>query len=312
MLRSNKVISSEKATLSPITELDLALMMRDQGASVIESSGRYWFASPPGFYHAVHWLAKMSKEETHRPRSLCWGFQTTLRIDDQNFANGSIPLHIMSGIDNYDMGALNAKRRNQLRKCHKEVEIVEIISPDVLLEDGYDVFRSAHQRTGYGKLPNQQTFQKLVISLFNPKRGVILGGLVNGQLKGYLLCYAIKSTAYLKFFHLASDSLQTNIGTGLIYEMVQIAKRSGGIAEIVNSPHTPEKPSLSAHKTDMGFPLVNVPSFVWFAPMTEPVVKRLRPYAHYRLTGQMAGLNRCGTRCPDHGDGLAMKATTLS
>jgi hypothetical protein len=114
---------------------------------------------------------------------------------------------------------------------------------------------------------------------------LVLGGLIDGHLGGYLTSYAIGTTAYIDDLFLHSDYLRTNISLGLFYEWVQICRRSGFIREIVHGLHAREAPGLCRYKEELGLAIVQMPVRVWFAPGTESAVRILRPHAYYRLTG---------------------------
>jgi hypothetical protein len=276
---------AEEATLWPITESEYALWRRNHGAKIINSGGRYWEAKPWGFYHAIHWMARMRASEASAPSNLAWGFRTTLHDDDRGIANGSMPIHLLTDVENYDISVLSSKKRNKLRNCRKKVNLVQILKPDLLKQQGYQVYRSAQQRTGYGRKLTLDEFHNIVDGYFNLKNQLVLGGLVNGELGGYVLANALGDTAYINAVNLDSAALSTNIGTCLIYSLVQACRRSGCIRKVVYGQDTPEDRPLTLYKVEMGFPVVHVPSRVWLAPIFKTIVRHHRPYAYYRLTG---------------------------
>lgn len=275
-------------TLPSLSEGELAHWLRLRGVRVVQHKGRYWLAKPFGFYHAIHPLARMSAEEATRPASLCWGFRATLNDTDAHLANSTMPVHFMGDVAGYDLQKISPRRRNQIRNCLKCVEIVAIDTPDLLLAQGYDVALSAQARTGYGKVPNPGRYKSDIANFFAAPCGLILGGFVDGRLAGYLVSYAVGSTAYVDDVIIATEYLSTNISSGLFYAWMQVCKNSGRIKQVVHGLHTPENAGLCRHKGSLGLSVIHVPALAWFMPPTASLVKKIRPFAYYRLKGDTA------------------------
>ena len=276
------------AILHSLSEEEMAHWLSRRGGRVVHHKGRYWLAKPPGFFHAIHPLARMSAEEATRPDRLCWGFRTTLCEADAHLANSTLPVHILGDVAGYDLQKLSPRRRNQIRNCFKDVEIVAIETPDLLLEQGYGVAISAQSRTGYGRVPDPKRYKRDIERFFSAPCGFILGGLIDGRLAGYLTSYAVGSTAYVDEVTLATEYLGTNISSGLFFAWMQVCKSSGRIRQVVHGLHTPENAGLCRYKDSLGLSVVHLPAFAWFMPPTGRMVKRIRPYAYYRLKGHMA------------------------
>jgi hypothetical protein len=273
------------AVLTPLTEPDLAAWLRDRGRKVVCHRGRWWTPTPAGFYHPVHHLARMTAEQATRPTPLCWGFRTTLADNQTHAANATLPVHLLSDVEYYDLQVLSPRRRNKIRNSRKEVAFVEFLAPDLLFDQGYEVVLSAHSRTGYGRLPSREEFRQKIATFFQPRRGLILGGLIDGRLGGFMTGHAVGSTAYVEEVFLHSDDLKSNIGIGLFFEWAQACRRSGKIREMVHGLHAREDDLLCQHKAGLGFTVVHVPARIWFAPLMEKIVRTKRPHAYYRLTG---------------------------
>lgn len=261
--------------------------MRSQwGEHIVFANGHYWSMTSMGFYRATHWLARIPAADAVKPRRFCWGFHTTIRSCDADHANGYLPLHVLCNLPQYELGSLSPRRRNKVRNSYKQVEFVEVCSLEPLLAEGYDVVCSTQDRTAYRQWRTREQYQRYIDACLHKSRMTVVAGLIDGRIKGLAFCFAVGTTAYIHMVDIASDALKTNIGSGLLFEVAQIARRSRGLEELVNSPHTPEKPSLSEHKIGMGFDLVQIPSRVWFMPPTEKLVGVFRPAAYYRMTGK--------------------------
>lgn len=274
-----------EASLVGLTEQVFATWLTKRGRKVIRHKGRYWLETYPGFYSATHPMAKMCAQEATRPETFCWGFRTSLCDGDAEKANGNIPLHLLTDIDSYTLQSRSPRCRNKIRNLRKQVHIVELHKPDLLLDQGYDVLCSAHARNRYGRVPRRIDYQKNVEKYYDSGAGLVVGGLVDGKLGGYLTSYAVGKTAYVDELLLDSQYLRTNISLGLFFDWMQICRRSEPISEVVHGLHAREAPGLCRYKGEQGLSVVHIPVRIWFAPLAERIVKHLRPHAYYRLTG---------------------------
>lgn len=279
------VRDASEATLPPLTEEQFAGWLTARGQKTVRHQGRYWLRVHPGFYSALHPLARMTAAEASRPCRACWGYRCALREEDRQQANGSMPLHMLADVTDYTWQNLSPRHRNKLRNLRRQARIVELCEPELLSRQGYGILRSAHARNRYGRVPGPAAYRQMIRCYYDGGHCLVLGGLIDGHLGGYLTSYAIGTTAYIDDLFLHSDYLRTNISLGLFYEWVQICRRSGFIREIVHGLHAREAPGLCRYKEELGLAIVQMPVRVWFAPGTESAVRILRPHAYYRLTG---------------------------
>ncbi|MEB3179192.1 MAG: hypothetical protein VKL59_09210 [Nostocaceae cyanobacterium] len=271
--------------LTPMTEEQLADWHRHEGTQVIYHRGHYWRQTPVGFYQPLHWLARLGVEDARCPTLLRWGFRASLQDDDAAFANGSIPIHLLSNVTDYDLSSLKQKRRQNLLKCRKLVQFVQLTSPALLQEQGYEVLLSTLKRTQYITIPTQKEYLANITEYFTFGGWLVLAGLIDTKLGGYLSGCAIDGTAYMGDRMIVTEALPTNISSGLTFEFVQICRQSGKIREIVSGLHTPENPGLSAFKEDMGFPVKHIPALVQINPLVEKFIRWRYPLKYYYLTG---------------------------
>jgi hypothetical protein len=275
-----------RATLTSLSEVELAEWLKLRGARIVCHQGRFWMVKALGFFHALHPKAKMTAAEATRPPGFCWGFRTTLCDADARTANATMPMHVLANPQNFSLDSISARRRNKLRNCRKRVNFVHINEPDLLLKEGYRVALSARLRTRYGEVSSPERYRSQVMGYFSQGKGLVLGGLVDGKLGGYLTSYAVGSTAYIESVHLATEYLATNISLGLFSEWMMICQRSENIREVVHGLHTPENPQLCQHKEGLGFSVSYVPARIWFMPFAGTLLSLIRPFVYYRLTGR--------------------------
>jgi len=276
-----------EATVIVKTEATLAEQMRRRGVRTALFRGRYWRHVGGLFWQPVHWLARLSADELGRPHSLCLGYASTVRPEDESAAAGRMPLHLLEGDDlkTYDTSTLPAKRRNQLRKAWKMVEVVQMIDPSAHLRRLYEVTCSAIKRFRGSRLPD---FERLANGLQRrvcEDGDLLVGGFVDGTLAGYFLVGCVDGVAYIDQVMLDTDYLASDIGTGLTFETVMVLKRHGAIQEVVYGRHTPERPRLSAFKEGMGFRVVSYPLKYWLSPFLRRYLSWRAPEKLYRITG---------------------------
>jgi hypothetical protein len=272
------------AVLTSLSEEELARWRSERGVKVLLHRGRYWEVGQHGFCHAIHWLARFDAVQATRPTPFCWGYRATLAPDSASLANSYMPVHLAQHVADYNLASLPSKRRNQIRSCHRQVEIVEVLDPALLAEQGHAVYASAQERTGHGRRLSREEFATLARQQINPGRSLVLAGMVKGRIAGYLVARAVDGTAYIDEVFLATESLPTNVGSGLVFEFMQVCRRAG-IREVVYGLNSREDVALSRYKHEMGFPVVNLPARIWMLPFASPLIRRYRPHVHFRLFG---------------------------
>jgi hypothetical protein len=275
-----------ESSVPVVGEAEEAEHLRRGGRHVVLHRGRYWKQLQPGFYRPVHLLARLSAQQATRPTRACWGYQACLAEDDVHHANASIPVYLVSDLDAFDEERLRQGRRYKWRNARRHARLVELTGPAMLRSQGYDVLRSAHARMAYGHLPTRAAYLASLEGIGAPAQGVVMAGLVDGRLGGYLTGHAVDGTAYIRDVVVATDALKTHISTALTYEFIRACRRSGCIREVVHGLHARENEGLCRYKEWLGLPLRGVPARVTMLPGTAAVIRRLSPDKYYRLTGR--------------------------
>ena len=274
-----------KAVITSMTEVEFAEWRKKDNARLIYHQGRYWEELRSGFYQPIHLLARLDNKQATKPKLLCWGFRSALTKNDAIAANGSIPVNLLSDVSGYDLLSLPSKRRNQVRKSRKKVKIGELTDSSLLKQQGYEVIVSALKRTAHKQAPTKDDYIAELANYFIPKRRLILGGLIGDRLGGYIEGHAIEGTAYIQNIYIASEALSTDVGSGLVFEFVQVCIRSGNIQEIVYGQHSREDTKLCRYKEGMGFPTKHIPAKVKINPVIRKLIQWRLPHSYYRLAG---------------------------
>jgi hypothetical protein len=275
-----------ETVLASLSEAEMAQWCLEQGACVSRHHGRYWLKTHWGFYQSVHWLACLKADEAIKPSLSCWGFRATLHAEAAAAANGTMPVYLLSDLPAYSMEHLPAKRRTDLRKCRNQVRIVQVMDPQILTSQGYDVAVSAAVRTGRGRPSGRDQYMASIDGVVRNRRRIVLAGLVGESLAGYLTGYAVENVAYIETVMLATEHLPTAVGTGLVFDFVQICRRQPALQQVVYGQHSIEDSKLTVFKEGMGFPVTNIPCRAWIAPILKSYIRWRYPHKFYRLTGE--------------------------
>jgi hypothetical protein len=290
------------AMLHSLTEDEMAIWRRYQGYRVSAHHGRFWMEMPPGFLQPVHLVARFSRQEASAPTALSLGFRAVLSEIASEAANGALPVHVLSDLAGYTIERLSSNRRNHLRRCYKRAAIVQITGSAPLRQQGYEVFQSALKRTGYGRPQRREDYLAgLEIWCGNidrsekvaPARRVVLGAFVNDSLGGYLGGFAVDGTAYIEEIYISTEALSNYVGIGLVFEFVQVCRRSEGIAEVIYGPHSREDESLCTFKQSIGFPVRKFPTRIRVLPIVAQLLRWRYPHKYYRWTGVDEQVSTC-------------------
>ena len=271
--------------LTVLTEAEFASMREEEGARVVQHDGRYWEVVFPGFYQPIHWLARFKAAAVRRPAIFCWGYRAALDDQDAHLANGSIPVHLLTHVEQFTESGLIESRRRDLRKCRREVEFRRVQDPSLLLEQGWGVFRSAQLRVPHGRPLTREDYQLRIERRASDQRRVFVVGLIDERLAGYMEAYAVDGVLYTHELFVATEFVRTGIGTGLYVETIEIGARAGTIHEVCNGIHAPERPGIKAFKDTLGSRVVRVPARVAMPAPIGAYIKARRPLTYYRLTG---------------------------
>ena len=290
-MRSIDAMTME-STVSPgpqvtvMTEAGFADMRGEEGARVVERNGRFWGQTFPGFYQPIHQIATFHASEIKRPTWRCWGYRAALAVEDADTANGSIPVSLMSNVREFTEATFDRNRARDLRRCRQEVEIRRVFDPDIFDREAWPVYLSAKERVDPGGRMDEADYRAMMTRRAPDPRRLIVGGFRDGKLAGYLESYAVDGILYGRDLYVATEHMQTGIGTGLYLETILSGVRTPAIDQICLGPILLDRPGLTAFKGTLGFSTVAVPASIAIPAPVGAFIRWQRPAVHYRLTGQ--------------------------
>lgn len=233
------------------------------GHKIIFKNGIYWEQIRKGFYQPIHFLQKLDPEQVQYPSLLSWGVRGAMDEKDRMKANGSSSIYTLENLKTFDFSMFSQKRRENIRRCFKRVEIREIKDENILLEQGYDVVKSSMERTKYKKLISKESYLKTCNIYVNKgdNSHLVLGAFIDNKLLAYSEMYAVENTAYMMNMMIATEALKYGVSAGLFYTQFVLAQHSKDITQLYAGGYTPDDSSLDVFKHSMRLVVKKVPFF---------------------------------------------------
>ncbi len=275
-----------EAALPHLREVELAQWREELGGRVVERRGRFWLQVSRGFFKPVSPFAPLRASEVGPPTRLSWGFQACLASEEAHAANATLPVHLYPDLARYGLERMGGERRRKLRRAMAEIDLAVVREPDILFDEGYAVACEANACSPGNPLAPEPAYRRWIVSHLPHRRGLVLAGLRHGRLLGFCTNWAAGGVAYQDVLYVGEEGRRRGLAACLFHATATLAARAPAVTTLANGLHLREQPGVTAFKASLGLELRALPARVWFAPMTEPLVRHLRPNAHYRLRGQ--------------------------
>jgi hypothetical protein len=275
-----------EATLPMMREADLARWVRAGGGKVVEVEGRFWAEVVPGFYQSLHYLARFTAAEFVRPSLLCWGMRAVLAEVDAPAANVATPVHVLPDLAGYGPGRLCRRRRQEIAKAERNVDLVVLEKPDIVVQQGYALALEAAARNPRNRPVPQAAFKTWVEDAFVAPGPIVLGMLLGNRLLGVSFSFAIDGIAYSHQAFIGCAGRSLHLDLLCFHAEALMAQQTPSIHTMVNGLHAPENEGLCDFKRRQGLVLAQYPSLTTMHPLAGSVIRHLRPHQFYRLTGR--------------------------
>ena len=252
-----------------------------------DGQGNWWYQVKPGLCWAVDCFRPFSPDKACPGFTKSYlGYQHVVPEEDQ--ANSHLVINAVTDLSQYGASAINAKRRNAVRKGFKMCELEVLREPD---ETTFDECRIAWdeltQRTGWKHTVDKAGFDKTWWLLLDcPGVSIIIGReRESGQVAGFLITKIIGQTAYVDTIASRSDMLHTNVNDAVMFAFLMAARELPG----VKSAHYAIKSNvvhLEKFKTGIGFTPVPFPAVTHLRGVMPFVLRAFFADKYRRMIGQ--------------------------
>ena len=268
-----------ESVLTPFSEAKCAEWKQSRGKHIIEKDGYYLQQVKKGFYQSSNVLAQCPYEDISMPAWNAWGVRIALPPEDTAKANMNYHFYMLHGDDllNYELSTLSSNRRNQVRRSFKRCQYYELLDKQLLLDQGYGVFTDCASRIGRTYVRPEDEFLLKCGNFINDGENhhMVLIGLVDGMLAGFIEAYAVEGVAYLETANFLSSALSSYVSVGLHYHIIRICKESPEIHTLIHGQVTYHTESLRTFKNSMQFKEIQVPAAVKISPLLQPFYSTL-------------------------------------
>ena len=255
MVMSHDYPNASNATVHPIGEDDLARELLRDGQRLRFAHGRHWRDAGHGFFEPVHWLARFLTADA-QPPGRCLGFRYALDGTSSDQADGSLPVHLLTDVAGYREERLPHDARRYLRRLPSTgVRLVWVTDARLMRDQGYEVMMDWRRRVGRMRFaPDRERFIRSMERRLDDGSWLVLAGMRDGRLLGYMTAQVVDDTAYLYESKVATEGLRYRLSSALDHAAILAFQRSGSVSQVSAGLHQPELPGLTAYKLRPGFP----------------------------------------------------------
>lgn len=187
----------------------------------------------------------------------------------------------------YSLQEVEKKRRNVVRTGLSRLEVRPVRNLEDLTGDGYQVYVSWRERTGWGVNRSQRSvYEAWITRAFQRPHRTVLGAYSKGKLVAFMLPFAVHDVASLSYIASHSDALSSYPNDVLYHALLCIARQTPGIETVTMGPVS-SKATLDRFKLSYA-QVKEMPCYTWF----NPAVKLL---AGRRISEQYPWLVRTST-----------------
>jgi hypothetical protein len=246
----------------------------------------WWRAVKPFFYQPADIFTRVVPR-VRRPNAMAALGGFCHMVPDGCDANGKIVFNEIRNLNGYDLSAIQPRKRNKVRRGLRMLRLGQITSPEVLLNDGYNVYVDWEQRR-FGHSPaelDRKGYALWVRRLLLHPHLLILGAYYNGRLAAWIVVRANGERANLSKSFGHSEFHQLEPSSALTYAYVLICAQSPGVKSACHGLRS-TKVSLEEYKATLGFEHIEYPSYIHIRTVIKPIVRRLFSVEYRRLMGE--------------------------
>ena len=219
-----------------------------------DREGNWWYQVKPGLCWPVDCFAPIDPARARPALTKSFlGFQHVVAEEAQ--ADSHLVINAILDLQSYGVQAINAKRRNAIRKGFQNCELSVVEDPDeYVLQGCLQAWNDLSRRTGWKHaLDKEQFFTSWRTLIACPGVSVIVGrDRGAGEVAGFLVTKIIGDTAYVDTIASRTEMMRTNVNDAVMYAFVRNAAGREGVSKAhyaIKSNVT----KLEKFKTGLGF-----------------------------------------------------------
>lgn len=249
--------------------------------------GTWWYQVKPGLCWPVEFFRPIP------PGAACPALHRRLLgyqhvVPDESQANSHLVINTIRDLAAYTPQAINAKRRNAIRKglrsCHIE-RLTELHGPTV--DECRAAWNALTERTGWKSVSEKADFDRSWAQLLEVPGATILVGRAaeTGEVAGFLITKIIGDTAYVDTIASRSDMLKYNVNDALMFAFLMNARQLAGV-RMAHYAIRSYVATLEKFKTGLGFEPIAFPALTRLQPAVRLALRLLKPAAYRRMLGE--------------------------
>lgn len=249
--------------------------------------GNWWYEVKPGLCWPADCFKQIAPRMGRPPvRHSYLGFQHV--VPSAADANSHLVINAITDLAAYGEVAIDAKRRNAIRKGFRSCTLEVLTRYDART---FDECRAAWdeltQRTGWRRPADPERFNTAWRELLTcPGVTIIVGRAADsGQVAGFLVTKVIGDTAYVDTIASRTELLKYNVNDALMYAFLISAQRLGGI----NKAHYAIRSyaeKLESFKRALGFQPIAFPTLTVLRGLTGFILKHFFRDKYDRMHGR--------------------------
>jgi hypothetical protein len=199
-------------------------------------------------------------------------------------SNGTFRMIMREGMQEYSLQQLDRRKRNVVRSAITRLEVRPVTRLDDLIGDGYEVYASWRERTGWGTDKRERpVYEHWITSAFRRRNRTVLGAYCQGKLVAFMLPCAVHNAAFISYIASHSDALWAYPNDALYHAFLCIARQTPGV-EVANMGTVSSKATLDKFKLCYG-QVKEMPCYSWINPAVRLVAGKRMSQRYPWLNG---------------------------
>ena len=274
--------------VDPMTEEQAAGWLIALGATVDEFRGHFWTVRALTHGGRGTWTP-INEVQPLPARAIGWPRVDALSywavVDDPAAAQSSIGVVTFDDLAHFGADRIHVDRRRSVRKGMGAFEFQILTSPEILLEQGWDLATQATALSGAVVEADRATFTGNLTKRFDADPQVVVAAIRDGRLAAYLTAHVIDETAICNRIFLHPEFRHAQVGSGLYWVALRHLARTPEIQRATFGLSYPDLPSLELFKYHMGATVIDHPVRSSARPGLAWRWRRTNPYLYMRTGG---------------------------